>query len=365
MVMAQAVETGGTIHVVQRMEPGGIQTLILDMLRAKNNPADRIFSLEADRTELIADWPQLKDFRDQLVGFSRGAGLLPSLAREIAARLRECRPNRVIVHHIGPMLYGSAAARLAGVRELIHVEHDVWHYENRRHRFISGVSSRLFRPSHVAVSHQVAEGMKPIIGNKKIAVIAPAIDTNRFVPRPRGDARDALGLSREISLIGSAGRMVEVKAYDLLIEALFLLPGEPHLVLAGDGPDRQALEALAQKLQIADRVHFLGLRSDLEKVIPALDIFCLSSHNEGLPRVVLEAQSCDIPVVATDVGALDEGVCLSAGRLVCSGDASALAKGLIEQLAAKVVPGECRQFVEQKYGLEHMMLAYDRVVEEG
>ena len=362
--MVETFEAGGTVHIVQRMEPGGIQTLILDMMQAEPNPADRIYSLEADQRELIEEWPLLEQFKGHLVCFKRsGGGLSLELVRRIAASLRENRTNTVIVHHIGPLLYGAAGARLARVPNIIHVEHDSWHYENRKHQVFAAVSSRLFRPSHVAVSQQVAERMREIIGKRDIHVIPPAIDASRFRPGSQQKARELIGLSTEIKLVGSAGRLVEVKAYDVLIDAIAMLPDNVHLVLVGDGPERDSLQDRARGEGVGERVHFLGLRADLPEIIPALDTFCLSSHNEGLPRVVLEAQSCGVPVVATDVGAMRDAVCGETGRIVPPGDAGALAEGLRKQLAAEIPASVTRQYILDRYGLDNMMKAFGKVTE--
>lgn len=98
----------------------------------------------------------------------------------------------------------------------------------------------------------------------------------------------------------AAGRLVEQKGFDLLIEALARLPdASVMLVILGEGPLRGVLELLAQRLGIADRVVFAGFQHNPYPFFTAADAFVLSSRYEGLPNVVLESLACGTPVVAT------------------------------------------------------------------
>jgi glycosyltransferase involved in cell wall biosynthesis len=349
------------------MGPGGIETLIMDMLRASGDKScDRIYSLEYDTETLVAKWPLLENYRDRLVGFDRGAGLASSakLVAKVAAQLKKDRPRIVILHHLGPMLYGGAAARIARIPVIIHIEHDVYHYRDHpKHRLIGAVAARIIRPRHVAISHEVREGMSKVVGDAPITVIPPVVDTERFRPRPRKEAQQYLGLDlpEGAILVGTAARMDPVKAQDLLIKAMAELDEKFHLAIAGDGMLREELENLVKELGLDERVRFLGLRSDLHKIMPAFDIFCLPSHGEGLPRVLFEAQSCDVPVVATDVGAVVDGVCPETGRVVKPGSVDALASGIKEQEASKPAKGASRKFVTDNYGFDKMIEAYEQV----
>ena len=104
----------GVVHVVERLAPGGIETFVLDMLRS-GSPADRVFSLQETLPHLLSRWPTLYEFSDRIDAFEKNPGLQIGLIPRITARLRALRPQAVIVHHIGPLIYGGIAARLAGV----------------------------------------------------------------------------------------------------------------------------------------------------------------------------------------------------------------------------------------------------------
>lgn len=320
------------IHIVELLAPGGIETLVLDLLRS-GSPDDAVFSLSGSKEELVARWAALQPYAGQIEAFARPPKVDPFLALRIARRLRARNPGAVVLHHIGPLLYGGLAARLAGIRRLVHVEHDCWHYTQPRRRALIAAASRIFRPQHVAVSRQVADALGPIVPHARVSVIHPGVDLSRYVPRDKKSARQPIDVGSDVKVIGVVARLVPEKGLAHLIHALVQLPGDVHLVIAGDGPERPMLEKTAESLRIAGRVHFLGHRDDVAQLYPAFDVFCLPSLSEGLPRSVLEAQACGVPVVATNVGALSDAVCHRTGLLVEPGDPDALADALAIALA--------------------------------
>ena len=84
---------------------------------------------------------------------------------------------------------------------------------------------------------------------------------------------------------------------------LSFLP-DAHFIVVGDGPRRNALERQSETLELTENVHFLGTRSDTVDILSAINVFCLTSHNEANPVSILEALSTGIPVIATDVGSV-------------------------------------------------------------
>jgi glycosyltransferase involved in cell wall biosynthesis len=139
----------------------------------------------------------------------------------------------------------------------------------------------------------------------KVRTVRCGIDAAAFKPsvRERGS-----GDSVEILCVAALSRR---KGHDVLLRALALARADgasAHLVLAGDGPERERLEALAAELEIRDVVRFEGaVRHDQ---VPALcaraDLFCLASFAEGVPTVLMEAMATELPVVATNVNGVAE-----------------------------------------------------------
>jgi glycosyltransferase involved in cell wall biosynthesis len=129
------------------------------------------------------------------------------------------------------------------------------------------------------------------------------------------------------------GRLHPNKGFDIALRALALLPGS-HLSIAGEGPERGALETLARELGVADRVDFLGWRADIGALLAACDIFVCSSRHEPLGNIVLEAWSAGRPVVAARAQGPAELVTDGEnGLLVPLDDAEALATAIAGLIA--------------------------------
>ena len=120
-------------------------------------------------------------------------------------------------------------------------------------------------------------------------------DLRAAAPTPRA----TLGVPAEAKLILALGRLHRAKGFDTLIHALAGLPGA-HAVIAGEGPERAALTSLATDVQVADRLHLVGWRSDMGALLAACDVFVCPSRHEPLGNAILEAWSAARPVVAAD-----------------------------------------------------------------
>lgn len=356
--------TCDAVHIVNQMRPGGLETMVLDLVRYSAVPT-RIFSLEGAVPDLVSGWPGLAPVTAQLDGFQRAPRLVPGLALRLAKRLRELAPQCVFLHRTGPLLYGGVAARLAGIPQIVYVEHDTWHYEMPRHRSILDWSVRLLKPVLFAVSPAIADYLRDIQPKAQIQVVPAGVDIERFARIGRAEARTELGLAPTVRVVGTAGRLEPVKGQRFLVEAMRHLPDEVRLLIAGHGSEREALVHMTEQLELTPRVRFLGHRDDLERILPALDVFCLPSVNEGLPRAIMEAQSADIPVVATDVGSVRQVVCPETGILVPSEDPAALAAAIARRLDTPLQAGVSRAYADANFSLARMVATYDDMSRRG
>jgi len=169
----------------------------------------------------------------------------------------------------------------------------------------------------------------------KTAVVPLGLDLAALLTLQSGapGMRAAIGALASDVVVGYAGRIVPVKDVPTLLRAFAAaLRQQAHLrlVVAGDGTERQEAEALASTLGIAGRVHFVGWVTDLPRFYATLDMFVLSSLNEGTPVAAIEAMAAGLPVAATSVGGVpdvvDAGV---TGTLVPPRDPEALAAALV------------------------------------
>jgi glycosyltransferase involved in cell wall biosynthesis len=150
----------------------------------------------------------------------------------------------------------------------------------------------------------------------------------------RSGLRAELGLSAETILIGGAGHVAPRKGFELLIDALALLAdSQVRLAILGDGAHRAHLMRLAEDRGVAHRVYWLGHRDDGPGVITGFDLFVLSSENEGMANVMLEAMAGGVPVIAFDISGVRQAIGRSndrgpAGWTVAPGDVQALAAAM-------------------------------------
>jgi glycosyltransferase involved in cell wall biosynthesis len=302
----------------------------------------------------------------------------PRFHWELAALLRKLEADVVHTHHFSPLLHGLPAARLARVRRRIHTEHSYQYLEPRRdyRRVLRWIGAMTHAFVVVAQSMEAFYRHRVRIAARRLHVIPNGVDTDAFKPSRNGveQRRRITGVEGETYLIGAAGRLFPEKDYGTLLRgfaAFAATQPNAHLALIGEGPERSALEVLAASMGdgLAARIHFLGWRTDLREILPALDAFVLSSRSEGLPLVALESLACGVPVVATPVGDLPAVIGANgsqAGILYPIGDSAALADALrvlADRTLRRGFGGAGRRRVVQRYSQAAMVNSYIRAYE--
>lgn len=171
----------------------------------------------------------------------------------------------------------------------------------------------------------------------KVSVIGNGVDAARFHRGDKAEARIALGIPADATVVLSVGHMTERKGFHLLIEACARIPRKDLLlVIAGDGPQRGELERLAASTGLGSRVRFAGAVKNeaLPPWYQGADLFALASSREGWPNVLCEAQASGLPAVATKVWGIPEIVKdNSLGVLVGERSVEGLRAGLEEALS--------------------------------
>lgn len=179
----------------------------------------------------------------------------------------------------------------------------------------------------IAVSAGLAEGLVALgVARDRIVVLRNGVDTALFRP-PEARAALRAELHMDGPTILSVGHLIERKRHHLAIEVLRHLPGH-RLVILGEGPERAALEALAARLGVQDRLRMPGTRphGELPRWYGAADVMLLASAREGWANVLLESMACGTPVVCTEAWGAREAVSTeAAGRVVAEADPRAIA----------------------------------------
>ncbi len=338
--------------VVQHLCPGGIEVLAIKMIEKLSALYDvQIIALEGSKAEAIQKWPILENHEDHITCLDKKAGLSPLALLKLLYLFIRHRPIAVHTHHIGPLLYGGLAARLIGVQSLIHTEHDGWHLQENG-KLQTKIIKHL-KPKMIAVANHVGECVARHCNTDKPHTIYNGIDKSYYNEGNKAPARTQLALPNDRRIIGCAGRIEEVKGQRYLIEALQYLPKDINVAIAGDGSLKNEIETYAKELNLQSRTHFLGRLDEMKCFYHALDVFCLPSLNEGFPLSPLEAQSCGIPAVLSDVGGCGEALCPDTGLLAEAGNAENLSQKLLSALNAKRAVSP-RNFILKHFDLAEM-----------
>ena len=222
--------------------------------------------------------------------------------------------------------------------------------------------------NHLTISHDVARRAKEYYDfEPEIEVVPLGIRPFQF----RHCSRKDIGLEEEKLYIIATCRLVRRKNLNCLLEALSLLKEKNvEVVVVGDGPELNNLQTLAQKLNIANRVHFRGFVSDELKyqLLSHADLFVLPSLHEGFGLVYLEAMQCGLPIIATKIGGqedfLQDG---KTGLLVKPNDPLALRDAIVKLVEQKDLRELIRKYnsvLVQDYTVEKCAQKFEKVLKD-
>lgn len=360
------------MHVVLSLDLGGLERLVIDLVREGRTFGQLASVVCLERPGLLA--AELEALRVPAFCVEKPPGLRPEIFRRLRKLFRLLQPDVVHTHQIGALCYAGRAARKAGVPVVVHTEHGKNYASRRRTRWLGRLAGR-YAQRFFCVSRDIAEELRAcrIVPKTKIAVAPNGIDIGRFRNPAAGiETRRELGIPPSAPVIGAIGRLTEIKRHDLLIRAfarLKLRSTDARLMLVGDGPERSELGQLAAELAPPGCVHFVGYQSTPERFLQAMDVLAMSSRSEGMPLAVLEAWAAGVPVVASRVGGIPELIADErTGLLTEFGDIEGLADALERLLSDRALAERIRSAagnrVETQYSLGQMAANYQREYEE-
>jgi glycosyltransferase involved in cell wall biosynthesis len=259
-------------------------------------------------------------------------------ASRLAAILRVERVDLVHAHQYTPFFYGSMARLPSGRPPVLFTEHGRWFPDYPRAKRILANRFLLRRRDRaVGVCRSVREAL---IRNEglpagRVAVIYNGIDLHPAAatgPDSEG-ARRAMGVGPEEMVILQVARLDALKDHATAIRTLERVVSrreDARLVLIGEGPELSKIQELARRRGVAPFVRFLGLRTDVARLLPGADMLLLTSVSEGMPLTLIEGMAAGLPIVATRVGGVGEVVEEGrTGLLASPGDDAALSEAIL------------------------------------
>ena len=297
------------LHLITSLRTGGAEHLLVDLLPRLRDRGHEVAVLLFDGTPTpFGD--ELRRAGIAVHALAEGPGAMhnPGL---VFALHRAIRGYDIVHAHNTPCQLLLAAASYGTRCRLVTTEHST---DNRRRgkwqwRQIDRWMYRRYS-TIVCCSEETEKALRTSLGDRqgpktRTVTISNGIDTHRFAT---ATATDRAGLFAGEGKEAAASTLVMMvaafrpqKYQEILIQAMSLLPPTFRLALVGDGVRRKECGQVAEQLNVADRVTFLGIRSDIPQILKAADILALATHHEGLSLSSLEGMASGRPFIGSDV----------------------------------------------------------------
>ena len=347
--------------VIDTFNIGGAETMVFETARLLKSGGKTPVLLHFG-SKYVSDFCAKNNIESHLIpnrALYKKTALLPLFALKTLGFIRRLKLDCLHSHLFGPIV---AFAPLAYMARLPHAGtlHDVYMIQEAPKRIWLVKLAQLFKTQLIAVSKPMANFYQQAgqLKSNSIAYIPNFSRPNsRLVERQA--VRAELGVSDNEIMVISVGRLVELKRFDVLIDAAEAMAQEVKfkVFIAGDGPKRTDLAASIDAQKHPERVTLLGERKDIERLLAAADIFTLTSETEGMSKSILEALASELPVLATDVGGNKDLVIDGFnGYLLRDHNPKNLASKLTELLSnidlRKSMGQNSKQILEEKYNSE-------------
>ena len=360
-------------QIVPMLSPGGAERVAVHIARGLNRMRyEPLVVSFAGRVGCDLDY-MLEDAGIEVRYLAKHPGFDYRVYGRLDAVLKESEPD-VIHTHLHVLRYALPSMLLMKRTAMVHTVHNLAEREiEPRARLIQRYAlTHGVRP--IAVAEEVAASLTSLYGIHNCRVISNCIPTGLYAnpQTPRKEWRAKHGFKDGDVLFVCVARFAPQKNHALLLKSFSEGPASDpraHLVLVGEGDLRAHLEEQARKLNLAGKVHFLGLRADIPDVLSAMDVFVLSSDYEGNPLSVLEAMASGVPIISTAVGGVPN--LFEAGEegfLVPPGDLHGLAKSMNSLLKYEAVRqsmgAAAARHAQESFDVSNMVRAYEEVYED-
>ncbi len=355
--------------VVTSLPVGGAEMLLLNLVRRLNPKA------------ICSEVVCLKEGGELESSFLESVPVHTHMLRSkwdisVLGRLKRLFVNTDAVITVGAgdkMFWGRLAAKLAKVPVVCSALHSTGWPDGigRLNRLLTRLTDGFIA---VAPSHRDFLIEQEDLPEEKVFVIPNGVDVERFRPDRSAAAwlREAIGISPDAEIVGIVAALREEKNHSQFLKAAKRICESRtncHFVIVGNGPEHEAIVNGIQQLRLESKVHLLGSRSDTQRILARMDVFCLTSKNEANPVSILEALACEIPVVAPEVGSVPSTVIDGTTGLLTEcgserGTAVAITR-LLDDTAIRRQYGQAgRQLVVQSWSLNAMVAGYQNTISQ-
>lgn len=370
--MKKPIRVGFVLHA---MQVAGAEVLVTEIVRRLRDRIDAtIFCLDA----VGPLGEQMLREGVPVVSLNRQPGRDWGVAWRLAQEIRARRIEVVHAHQYSPFFYAALAKLATGGRFRLMLTEHGRHYPDEVSPVRRGINRIVLDRLADAVNACCEFSAKALSRNdgfqgKRIEIIENGIEVERYAGDRNSDEfryqRVRLGLQEDRRYVTMIARFHPVKDHAMLLRAFAKVAvkrADVDLLLVGDGPLRDKLEAQVKDLGIAERVRFLGIRNDVPDILRAVDLFALTSVCEAASLTLLEAMAAGLPVVVTDVGGNPEIVRQGIdGLLVPRDDDAAMANALLNLLddpvQARRLGESARQRVGERYRLDQTVDRYHQL----
>ena len=332
-----AVSRKRILQLLHSLNTGGAEILADRFGRNFADQYDIIFACLDDVGEI---GERLLEDGFQVVELRRGTGIDFGCMRRLKQLVRDESIDLIHAHQYTPFFYAMASQMVGNRKPILFTEHGRFlpdHPSTKRitfNRLMLRAKDRL-----VAVGKDVKRALIENEGlpANRIDVIYNGVPTGRFEKEISEEARQgirsSLGIPPDAAVVVQVARLDYLKDHVTAVRAIAQATQQAnmHLIIVGDGPEREKIEQEINDYEIGDRVHMIGLRKDIPEILAASDILLLTSISEGIPLTLIEGMAAGLPIVSTDVGGVSEVVTNQVHALLSpSQDAAQIASHLVQ-----------------------------------
>ncbi len=363
-------------QIITSLVPGGAERVVVNLLqyhdRSKYQPVCICLGNPVGSHYEV----RVRQMDVPLYFLGKGQWATLGLMQRLNALFRQYRP--AVVHmHLRGLTYAYPLLLKYKTPACVYTVHNLaWHDRGTRFQKLATTLAfrhRVGRVVPVAIAERVRESIQQVFGYPNAPLIPNGIAVEEFLlpAEARTQWRRREGFEPDAILITHVGRFTTQKNHEMLIRAFAQLKPSRQpvrLLLTGDGELKRQVEQLVHSLRLSEKVHFLGVRSDIPELLNASDIFVLSSRWEGNPMSVMEAMAAGLPVVSTAVGGVPELVEESvSGILVPSEDVQNLTTALqtlVDRSELRASMGaNARKTALERFDARVMTRAYENLYE--